>query len=141
MPDIEVASTCEGYTVESGIDGERELIADALSEDGPSPNEILAADYAFCYIPALRVAAGTYDDDDVGTVEMAAAADLDEDDDIESIAFDIEVEASLGNEERDIVALAEDICHAHSVLTAELHAQISIESGVGDTGTRRQQSV
>ncbi len=41
MADIEVESTCEeGYTVESIINGEWELIVDALSENGPSPNEI-----------------------------------------------------------------------------------------------------
>jgi uncharacterized OsmC-like protein len=131
MADIEVSSTCEeGYTVESVINGEWELIVDALSEDGPSPNEVLAADYASCYIPALRVAAGKYDYDDIGNVEVEVAADLDEDDDLEAIAFDVEVEASLGDEERDIVELAEDICHVHSALVEELHAEINIQSGV-----------
>jgi uncharacterized OsmC-like protein len=131
MADIEVSSTCEeGYTVESVINGEWELIVDALSEDGPSPNEVLAADYASCYIPALRVAAGKYDYDDIGNVEVEVAADLDEDDDLEAIAFDVEVEASLGDEKRDIVELAEDICHVHSALVEELHAEINIQSGV-----------
>jgi len=131
MADIEVTSACEdGYTVESVINGEWELIVDALSNDGPSPNEVLAADYASCYIPALRVAAGKYNYDDIGEVEIEVAADLDEEDDLESIAFDVEVETSLGDDEQDIVELAEDICHVHSALTEELHADISIESGV-----------
>jgi len=131
MPDIEVTSTCEdGYTVESVINGEWELVVDALSNDGPSPNEVLAADYASCYIPALRVAAGKYNYDDVGEIEIEVGADLDEDDDLESIAFDVEVEASLGEEEQDIAELAEDICHVHSALVEELHAEINIESGV-----------
>ncbi|WP_324662235.1 OsmC family protein [Haloarcula sediminis] len=131
MADIEIESTCEdGYTVESIINGEWELIVDALSEDGPSPNEVLAADYASCYIPALRVAAGKYNYDDIGEVEIEVAADLDEDDDLESIAFEVSVKESLGDEERDIVELAEDICHVHSALIEELHADISIESGV-----------
>jgi organic hydroperoxide reductase OsmC/OhrA len=131
MADIEVESTCEeGYTVESVINGEWELIVDALSEDGPSPNEVLAADYASCYIPALRVAAGKYNHDDIGEVDIEVAADLDEDDDLEHIAFDVTVEESLGDEERDIVELAEDICHVHSALIEELHAEIHIESGV-----------
>src|SRR6056297_3083524 len=103
MADIEIESTSEeGYTVESVINGEWELIVDALSADGPSPNEVLAADYASCYIPALRVAAGKYNYDDIGEVEVEVAADLDEDDDLESVAFDIEIEASLGEEEQDI---------------------------------------
>ncbi len=131
MADIEVTSTCEeGYTVESVINGEWELIVDALSEDGPSPNEVLAADYASCYIPALRVAAGKYNYDDIGEVEIEVAANLDEDDDLESIAFDLTVEESLGDEEQDIVELAEDICHVHSALVEELHAEINVESGV-----------
>lgn len=131
MADIEVESTCaDGYTVESVINGEWELIVDALSEDGPSPNEVLVADYVSCYIPALRVAADKYGYDDIGAVDVEVAADIDEDDDLESVAFDIEVEASLAEEQRDIAELAEDICHVHSALIEELHAEITIESGV-----------
>ncbi|MDQ2071738.1 OsmC family protein [Haloarcula sp. NS06] len=131
MADIEVESTCEeGYTVESVINGEWELIVDALSENGPSPNEILAADYASCYIPALRVAADKYGHEDIGSVDVEVAAGLDEDDDLEYIDFHVEVEESLADEEQDIVELAEDICHVHSALQDELHADITIESGV-----------
>jgi len=88
------------------------------------------ADYVSCYIPALRVAAGQYDYDDIGNVEVEVAADVDEDDDLETIAFDVEVEADLGNDEQDIVELGEEICHVHSALIEELHAEVSIESGV-----------
>ncbi|WP_367176091.1 OsmC family protein [Haloarcula rubripromontorii] len=131
MADIEVESTCEeGYTVESIINGEWELIVDALSENGPSPNEVLAADYASCYIPALRVAADKYGHEDIGSIGVEVAAELDEDDDLESIDFHVEVEESLADEEQDIVELAEDICHVHSALQDELHADITIESGV-----------
>ena len=131
MADIEVESTCgEGYTVESVINGDWELIVDALSENGPSPNEVLSADYASCYIPALRVAADKYGHEDIGAIDVDVAADLDEDDDLESIDFHVEVEESLADEEQDIVELAEDICHVHSALQDELHAEITIESGV-----------
>ncbi|WP_254271428.1 OsmC family protein [Haloarcula marina] len=131
MADIEVTSTCaEGYTVESVINGEWELVVDALSEDGPSANEVLAADYASCYIPAFRVAANKTGYDDIGTVEVDVSAELDEDDDLESIAFDIRVQADLGDDEQEIVELGEEICHVHSALREELHADISIESGV-----------
>ncbi|QIO23247.1 OsmC family protein [Haloarcula sp. JP-L23] len=131
MADIEVTSTCEeGYTVESVINGEWELVVDALSNDGPSANEVLAADYASCYIPAFRVAADKHGYDDVGNIEVDVEADLDEDDDLVSIAFDMSVEADLGDDEQDIVELGEDICHVHSALRDELHADIAIESGV-----------
>jgi len=131
MADIEVESTCEeGYTVESVINGEWQLVVDALSEEGPSANEVLAADYASCYIPAFRVAADKHGYDDIGEVTVEVAAELDEDDDLEAIDFHIEVEESLGDDEQDIVELGEDICHVHSALREELHADISIESGV-----------
>lgn len=131
MVDIEVESTCdEGYTTESVINGEWEIVVDALNEDGPSPNEVLVADYASCYIPALRVAADKYGHGDIGTIDVEAGADLDEDDDLETIEFHVEVEESLGDEQQDIVELATDLCHVHSALIERLHAEITIESGV-----------
>jgi len=126
MADIEVTSTCEeGYTTTSVVD-EWELTVDATGEDGPTPNQVLAADYASCYIPAFRVGAGKEGIDDLGTVEVEVSADVDDDDDLESIAFDIAVEASLGDAADDIVARGEDICHVHSALRDELHADISV---------------
>ena len=130
MPDIEVSSVCEeGYTVESDIDGEWQLVVDALGEDGPTPNQVLAADYASCYIPAFRVAADQHDYDDIGRVAIDVGADLDSDDDVESIEFEVRVEAALGNDATPIAELAEDICHVHSALRDELHADITVEDG------------
>ncbi|MBO4246478.1 OsmC family protein [Halomicrobium sp. IBSBa] len=127
MADIEVSSTCEeGYTVTNVIDDEWELVVDALSEDGPSPNQVLAADYISCYIPALRVAADQTSYDDLGAVEAEVAADLDDDDDLEAVAFEIEVEADLGDDVEEIVELGEEICHVHSALQDELHAEITL---------------
>jgi organic hydroperoxide reductase OsmC/OhrA len=128
MSDIQVTSVCEeGYTVESEIDGEWSLVVDALGEDGPTPNQVLAADYASCYIPAFRVGAQQHGYDDIGTVEIDVSADLDEDDDLESIAFDLRVEAALGNDATPIAEAGEDICHVHSALREGLHADISVE--------------
>ncbi|QPV62986.1 OsmC family protein [Halosimplex litoreum] len=128
MSDIEVTSVCEeGYTVENEIDGEWSLVVDALSNDGPSPNQVLAADYASCYIPALRVAADQTGYDDIGHVEVEVEADLDEDDDIEAFTWTIHVEESLGEDGQEIVELGEEICHVHSSLRDELHADITLE--------------
>jgi len=130
MSDIEVTSVCEaGYTVENEIDGEWQLVVDALSEDGPSPNQVLAADYASCYIPALRVAADNEGYDDVGHIEVEVEADLDADDDLEAIAFTVKTEETFGNDGQAIVELAENICHVHSALRDELHAEITLEEG------------
>jgi organic hydroperoxide reductase OsmC/OhrA len=128
MADINVTSVCEeGYTTENEIDGEWSLVVDALGEDGPSPNQVLAADYASCYIPAFRVGAQQEGYDDVGRVEIDVGADLDDDDDLEAISFDISVEADLGDDGEAIVARGEDICHVHSALREDLHADISLE--------------
>ena len=54
-------------------------------------------------------------------------ADLDSDDDVESIEFEVRVEAALGNDATPIAELAEDICHVHSALRDELHADITVE--------------
>ena len=131
MTDIEVTSTCEeGYTVNNVIDDEWELTVDALSEDGPSANQVLAADYASCYLPAFRVAADQTGYDVVGTVEIDVEADLDEDDDLVAIRWDLRVEEDLGDDAAEIVELCEEICHVHSALREGLHAEIDIETGV-----------
>lgn len=131
MADIEVTSTCEnGYTVSNVIDDEWELTVDALGTDGPSANQVLAADYASCYIPALRVAADETGYDDIGTVEIDIEADLDEGDDLEAIRWVIHVEADLGDDARDVVERGEEICHVHSALREGLHADITVETGV-----------
>jgi len=128
MADIQVTSTSEeGFTTSNVIDDEWELTIDALSEDGPDPNQVLAADYASCYIPAFRVAGDQTGYDDLGRIEVDVSADLDEDDDLESIAFDIRVEADVSGDEDELIELGEEICHVHSALREGLHANISVE--------------
>ena len=128
MADINVTSTSdEGFATTSQL-GDFELTIDATGEEGPDPNETLVADYASCYIPAFRVGAQQRGHDDLGKVEIDAAADLDGDDDLESISFDISVEADLDGEEDEIAERGEEICHVHSALREELHADISVES-------------
>ncbi len=126
MPDIEVTSTCkEGYTTTSAI-GDRELTVDATNENGPTPNEVLVADYASCFIPAFRVGANKQGFEDIGQVEVAAQGTLDEEDDLESISFELRVESALGESVQDIVERAEDICHIHAALRKELRADVTV---------------
>lgn len=126
MADIEVTSTCEeGYSVTSVVD-DWELTVDATGEEGPTATQVLAADYASCYIPAFRVAAQKLGVDDLGRIEVEVTADLDEDDDLEAIDFEIAIEGSLGDAGRDVVNRGEDICHVHSALREELQAEISV---------------
>jgi len=126
MADIEVTSTsAEGY-VTTSVAGEWELTVDATGEEGPTPNQVLAADYASCFIPAFRVGANKEGYDDVGRVEVDVEANLNDDDDLESVTFDIHVEEDLGDAVEDVVERAEGICHVHDSLREGLHAEISV---------------
>lgn len=129
MADIEVNSVCEeGYTVVSRV-GQFELTVDATGEDGPTANQVLAADYASCYIPAFRVAGQQHGYDDLGNVEVDVEANLDDDDDLTDISFDIQVEADVDEDDYDaLIETGEEICHVHSALREGLHADISMEA-------------
>jgi len=130
MPDIELSSTStEGYAVTSVI-GDWQLAIDATNEEGPNPNEALAATYASCFVPAFRVGANKEGFDDVGQIHVDVGADLDEEDDLEAVYFEIHVEEALGDSVTEIVDRAEEICHVHSALRDELHAEVSVEDGV-----------
>lgn len=126
MSDIETTTVSEeGYACTSQV-GEFDLQVDATGETGPDPNMTLVATYASCYIPAFRVGGQQRGVDDLGKVQIDAAAELDDDDDLASIAFDLHVEADLDDEEmEEIVERGEDICHVHSALREELRADIS----------------
>ena len=130
MADIEIDSTStEGYATTNVI-GEWELAIDATGEEGPDPNQVLVADYASCFIPAFRVGANKEGFSDIGTVNIEAYADIDEEDDLEAINFDVHVEESLGDSIQDVVDRAEDICHVHAALREELHAEVTVEDDV-----------
>ncbi|WP_281193323.1 OsmC family protein [Halorubrum sp. F4] len=129
MSDIETTTVCEeGYACTSQV-GDFDLQIDATDETGPNPNAALVATYASCYIPAFRVGGGQRGEDDLGKIQIDASAGLDDDDDLESIVFDLHVEADLDDETADeIVARGEDICHVHSALREELRAEINVHS-------------
>jgi organic hydroperoxide reductase OsmC/OhrA len=126
MADIEVSSTSDGFATTSRV-GDFELTVDATNENGPDPNQTLVADYASCYIPAFRVGGQQRDYDDLGRIEIDAEADLDDDDDLEAIRFDMRVEADIAGDEDELVERGEDICHVHSALRDDLGADISVE--------------
>lgn len=129
MSDINTVSrSTEGYATSSAI-GEWELMIDATDQEGPNPNAVLVANYASCFIPAFRVGAQQEGFDDLGVLQIDASAELDDNDDLASISFDLAVEASLEDAVDDVVARAEDICHVHTALRDELHAEITVEDG------------
>lgn len=126
MSDIEVESTSEaGFVTESRV-GDFAVTIDATGEEGPTPNEMLVTDYASCYIPAFRVGAQQRGYEELGKVVINAEGDLDEEDDLEAIRFDLKVEADLGDDADEIVSRGEEICHVHSAVREELHAEINV---------------
>jgi uncharacterized OsmC-like protein len=130
MTDIESTTTNDaGFHALSRV-GDFELSIDATTEEGPSPNEVLVADYASCYTFAFRAGAQRNDYDDLGKIQTDASADLDDDDDLEAIRFDMHVESDLDEDERaELKELADEICHVHAALKEELYADVSIHPG------------
>jgi uncharacterized OsmC-like protein len=127
MADIESVTTSEeGYASVSRV-GEFELSIDATGGEGPTPQMVLVADYASCYLPAVRVAADRLGYDDVGTVQIEAEGDLDDNDDVQAVRFTIHVEADLDEADLDgLVERANEICHVHDALREELHADVDV---------------
>jgi organic hydroperoxide reductase OsmC/OhrA len=130
MADIQTHTLCtDGFTSKSQV-GEFTLDVDALGDDGPTPNQVLVADYASCFIPAFRVGGQQVGHDDLGKIQIDAEGDLDDDDDLTAIRFDIYVEADVDDEDLDdITERAEGICHVHAALREELHADITVHGG------------
>ncbi|MEZ3164207.1 OsmC family protein [Halorubrum sp. RMP-47] len=130
MADIETSTVSEaGYASTSQV-GEFDLQIDATDETGPNPNATLVATYASCYLPAFRVGGSQRGEEELGQIQIDASAELDDDDDLESIAFDVHVEAELDDETAaDIAERAEGICHVHSALREGLYADISVYTG------------
>lgn len=126
MSDIETTTVSEEGFASTSQAGEFELSVDATGEKGPTPNQVLVADYASCYLPAFRVAADEEGYDDLGKVQIDADAELDDDDDLTSISFRVYVAADVPDDELEsIIERGEEICHVHSALRDDLHAEIT----------------
>ena len=127
MSDIETITVSdEGFACVNQV-GDFEFTVDATDEAGPNPNAALVATYASCFLPAFRVGGQQRGHDDLGEIQIDASADLDDDDDLESIHFAIHVGADLDDETlAEIVERAEGICHVHTALREGLHADIDV---------------
>jgi organic hydroperoxide reductase OsmC/OhrA len=130
MADIQTTTENESGFGASNVVGDYDLAIDAQEKTGPSPNQVLVADYASCFTFAFRAGAMRSDYDDLGKIQTDAEADIDEDDDLSAIRFTMHVEADLTDDEiDDLLAKAEDICHVHAALREGLHADVTVESG------------
>ena len=130
MADLESHTVNEdGFAATSRV-GNYELSIDATKEDGPSPNEVLLADYASCYTFAFRAGAMREHDLELGEIETEAEADLDDDDDLvdDSVRFTLRVEDDLDDEQIEaLTELGEEICHVHAALHEGMYAEITVE--------------
>ncbi|WP_075938360.1 OsmC family protein [Halosegnis longus] len=130
MADLESHTVNEGGFAATSRVGNYELSIDATKEEGPSPNEVLLADYASCYTFAFRAGAMREHDLELGEIETEAEADLDDDDDIvdDSVKFTLHVEDDLDDEQIEaLVELGEEICHVHAALHEGMYAEINVE--------------
>jgi uncharacterized OsmC-like protein len=125
MPDIETVTVNDAKYHALSRAGDFELSIDATGSDGPTPNEVLVADYASCFSFACRAGANRQLDIDLGKIETEAEADLDDSDDLAAIRFHLHVEADLDADEvADVIELGEEICHVHAAVKESLQAEI-----------------
>ncbi|OVE85787.1 OsmC family protein [Natronolimnobius baerhuensis] len=117
----------EGYSATNEIRN-FETTIDANGEDAPDTLESLLAAYASCYVPALRVASKQRGVEDLGAIEIDVTGDLNDDDKLESITFDIHLEADVDDEQSDeILERANELCKVHDALKSELYAEMTVE--------------
>lgn len=124
-----VSTSAEGNSSVNEI-RDFELTIDATGEDSPDTVETLLADYAACYVPALRVGGKQRGVDDLGEIRNAVTGEVDDDGKLTSVTFDIEVEADIDDETgREIVDRAFELCKVHDALKESLHADATIRGG------------
>jgi len=116
----------EGFQTTSTV-RDFEVFVDATGEDAPDTLEMLLADYASCFVPALRVGAEQRGVDDLGRIEFDVTGDLNDDDKLDAITFDISVAADIGDKGDAILERAFALCKVHDALKESLHADATIE--------------
>ncbi|UTF55251.1 OsmC family protein [Natronosalvus rutilus] len=101
---------------------------DATGEEAPDTLESLLAAYGSCYVPALRVGGQQRGVEELGKIEIDVSGDLNDDDKLESTAFDIRVEADVDDETgQKILDRAFELCKVHDALKDSLHAETSFQ--------------
>lgn len=126
----EVTSVSDaGYSAVNSI-RDFEITIDPNGEDSPDTVELLLADYAACYVPALRVGGKQRGADDLGRIENHVTGEVDDDGKLTSVRFEISVEADIDDETgRKILDRAFELCKVHDALKDSLHADATIEGG------------
>ncbi|TYL39098.1 hypothetical protein CV102_07330 [Natronococcus pandeyae] len=117
----------EGFSATNEI-RDFETTIDSNGEEGPDTLETLLAAYGSCYVPALRVGGQQRGVDELGKIEIESSGELNDDDKLESIHFDIRVEADVDDETgQKIIERGFELCKVHDALKESLHADTSFE--------------
>jgi organic hydroperoxide reductase OsmC/OhrA len=116
----------EGYSTENTI-RDFETTVDATGEAAPDTLEALLAAYASCYVPALRVGAEQRQAGDLGHIEIDTTGELNDDDKLASVHFDVKVAGDIGDKGDAIVERAHELCKVGDAVKAELEAEVDIE--------------
>lgn len=120
------ATSDEGFTTAATI-RDLPLEIDATGNDTPNTLETLLGTYVACFVPALRVGAEQRDIGELGTIDFEVEGQLNDDDKLEAISFDIETDAELSADEIEaVVERAESLCKVHDALKSELAASITL---------------
>ncbi|WP_440008664.1 OsmC family protein [Halomicrococcus sp. SG-WS-1] len=128
MPQVTTTSD-EGMNAENDV-RDFSLTVDATGEEAPDTLETLLAAYGSCYVPALRVGAEQRDAGDLGKIEIDVDGELNDDDKLESVDFDIKWEADVDDDTAErVVDRAFDLCKVHDALKDSLHADASVQTG------------
>lgn len=122
MPANVTTTSSEGFASSSTI-RDFTVEIDPRGEAAPDTIESLLAAYAACYVPALRVTADRRELGALGHVTIEATGDLDDSGKLEAVTFEIELEADLDGDERQIlVEGADSLCKVHAALREPLRA-------------------
>lgn len=101
---------------------------DPGGEAAPDTLESLLASYGACYVPALRVGAKQRDVGELGHIELDITGDLNDDDKLAGITFDIAVGADVSAADgEEVIERAFELCKVHDALKGELHAETTFE--------------
>lgn len=122
-----VTTTSEdGFVATSDIDGYT-IEIDGAGEETPGTIAHLLATYATCYVPALRVGAQQRDAGDLGAIQIDVTGELNDDDKLQEVSFDISTDADLsGDQAAAVINRADALCKVHDALKPSLHAAVTI---------------
>ncbi|GKZ13549.1 hypothetical protein HAL_14300 [Haladaptatus sp. T7] len=128
MPEVTTTSEA-GYSAENEV-RDFSVTIDATGEDAPDTLETLLAAYGSCYVPALRVGGEQRGAGDLGKIEIDVSGDLNDDDKLDAVAFDIKWEAETDDETaQDVIDRAFELCKVHDAVKESLHAETTVETG------------